>query len=54
MQETKESILIPSAKTGNLLATDYVLNMLGFNVINGWGGAYPFGNQYGDHQPRWQ
>ena len=40
----KESILIPSAKTGNLLATDYVLNMLGFNVINGWGGAYPFGN----------
>lgn len=43
----KESILIPSAKTGNLLATDYVLNMLGFNVINGWGGAYPFGN------PKW-
>ena len=40
----KESILIPSAKTGNLLATDYVLNMLGCNVINGWGGAYPFGN----------
>lgn len=40
----KESILIPSAKTGNLLATDYVLNMLGFNVVNGWGGAYPFGN----------
>lgn len=40
----KESILTPSAKTGNLLATDYVLNMLGFNVINGWGGAYPFGN----------
>ena len=40
----KESILIPAAKTGNLLATDYVLNMLGFNVINGWGGAYPFGN----------
>lgn len=40
----KESILIPSAKTGNLLATDYILNMLGFNVINGWGGAYPFGN----------
>ena len=40
----KVSILIPSAKTGNLLATDYVLNMLGFNVINGWGGAYPFGN----------
>ena len=24
----KESILIPSAKTGNLLATDYVLNIL--------------------------
>ena len=38
------SILIPSAKTGNLLATDYVLNCLGFNVTNGWNGAYPFGN----------
>ena len=38
----KESILIPSAKTGNLLATDYVLNMLGFNVINGWGRCLSF------------
>ncbi|MGP1416401.1 penicillin-binding protein [Prevotella fusca] len=38
------SILIPSAKTGNLLATDYVLTALGFNVTNGWSGAYPFGN----------
>ena len=38
------SILIPTAKTGNLLATDYVLNALGFNVTNGWNGAYPFGN----------
>ena len=35
---------IPSAKTGNLLATDYVLNALGFNITNGWNGAYPFGN----------
>ena len=40
----KSSILIPSAKIGNLLATDYVLNALGFNVTNGWNGAYPFGN----------
>ena len=39
----KSSILIPSAKIGNLLATDYVLNALGFNVTNGWNGAYPFG-----------
>ena len=35
---------IPTAKTGNLLATDYVLNALGFNITNGWNGAYPFGN----------
>ena len=40
----KSSILIPSAKIGNLLATDYVLNALGFNVTNGWNGAYPFGS----------
>lgn len=39
----KESILIPSAKIGNLLATDYVLSSLGFNVSNGWSGAFPFG-----------
>ncbi|MCR5077952.1 MAG: transpeptidase family protein [Prevotella sp.] len=38
------SVLIPSAKTGNLLASDYVLNALGFRIANGWGGAYPFGN----------
>lgn len=38
------SVLIPSAKNGNLLASDYVLNALGFNVTNGWRGAYPFGN----------
>ena len=37
------SLLIPTAKNGNLLATDYVLNFLGFNVKNGWNGAYPFG-----------
>lgn len=37
------SLLIPTAKDGNLLATDYVLNFLGFNVKNGWNGAYPFG-----------
>ena len=40
----KESILIPTAKTGNLLATDYVLNALGFNITNGWNGSLPFGN----------
>ena len=32
------------AKSGNLLATDYVLSALGFNVKNGWNGANPFGN----------
>ena len=36
--------LIPMVKSGNLLATDYVLSFLGFNVKNGWNGAYPFGN----------
>ena len=36
--------LIPLVKSGNLLATDYVLSSLGFNVKNGWNGAYPFGN----------
>ena len=35
---------IPMAKSGNLLATDYVLSALGFNVKNGWNGANPFGN----------
>ncbi len=38
------SILIPKAKNGNLLASDFVLNALGFKVNDGWGGAYPFGN----------
>jgi len=38
------SLAIPTAKTGNLLATDYVLNALGFNITNGWNGAYPFGS----------
>ena len=36
--------LIPMVKSGNLLATDYVLSFLGFNVKNGWNGAYLFGN----------
>ena len=36
--------LVPMVKNGNLLATDYVLSALGFNVKNGWSGAYPFGN----------
>ena len=36
--------LIPMVKSGNLLATDYALSFLGFNVKNGWNGAYPFGN----------
>ena len=40
----QSSILIPSAKTGNILAADYVLNALGYNAKNGWAGAYPFGN----------
>lgn len=35
---------IPMAKSGNLLATDYVLSALGFNIKNGWNGANPFGN----------
>ncbi|MDY6205280.1 MAG: penicillin-binding protein [Prevotella sp.] len=38
------SVLIPSVKFGNLLAADYVLNYLGFNIIGGWGGAYAEGN----------
>lgn len=38
------SIPIPLAYSGNLRATDYVLNFLGFNVVGGWGGAYPFGD----------
>lgn len=38
------SHFIPQAKIGNLLASDYVLNFLGFNVKNGWNGAYPFGS----------
>jgi cell division protein FtsI (penicillin-binding protein 3) len=37
------SVLIPEVKNGNLLAADYVLNHLGFNVSNGWAGAHPFG-----------
>ena len=40
---TPGSVLIPSAKKGNLLAADYVLNALGINVNGGWGGVYPFG-----------
>ncbi|WP_273412664.1 penicillin-binding protein [Prevotella aurantiaca] len=36
--------LVPMVKNGNLLATDYVLSALGFNVKNGWNGVYPFGN----------
>ncbi len=39
----ESSILFPSVKRGNLLATDYVLTGLGFNVENGWNGRYPFG-----------
>lgn len=30
--------LVPMVKNGNLLATDYVLSALGFNVKNGWNG----------------
>ena len=38
------SVAIPTAKTGNLFATDYVLSSLGFHITNGWNGAYPFSN----------
>lgn len=38
------SVLIPQVKNGNLLAADFVLNKLGFQVHNGWNGAHPFGN----------
>lgn len=38
------SIPIPSVLNGNLYAADFVLNTLGFNVTDGWGGAYPTGN----------
>lgn len=37
------SSLFPTIKYGNLLATDYVLSSLGFNIKNGWDGNYPFG-----------
>lgn len=36
--------LLPIPKRGNLLAADYVLSFLGFNVQNGFNGTYPFGN----------
>ena len=38
------SILIPQVKNGNLLAADFVLNKLGFQVNNGWNGAHAFGD----------
>lgn len=37
------SLLMPSVLNGNLRAADCVLSALGFNVIDGWGGSYPFG-----------
>lgn len=38
------SILIPQVKNGNLRASDYVLNWLGFDVINGWKGYFKCGD----------
>ena len=38
------SILIPQVKNGNLKASDFVLNWLGFDVINGWKGFFKSGN----------
>lgn len=32
------SVFIPTVKTGNLFAADYVLNHFGFNITNGWRG----------------
>lgn len=37
------SVMLPEVKAGNLLAADYVLSHLGFDVANGWGGAHHFG-----------
>lgn len=37
------SVLIPKVKDGNLHAADYVLSTLGFNIQNGWSGAFPLG-----------
>lgn len=37
------SVLFPQVKTGNLLASDYVLTRLGFTVDGGWGGKWASG-----------
>ena len=38
------SIFLPDVKNGNLAAADYVLNHLGVNTLDGWGGSYATGN----------
>ena len=38
------SIVVPSVKSGNLLAADYVLNYFGFKVDNGWEGTHAVGD----------
>ena len=48
-QEAKDAkdstaVLIPSVKSGNLLAADYVLHYLGFGMDNGWQGKQPYGD----------
>ncbi len=48
-QEAKDAkdstaVLIPNVKNGNLLAADYVLHYLGFNMDNGWQGKQPYGD----------
>lgn len=35
---------LPEVKPGNILAADYLLTNLGFNCLNGWTGAYSFGD----------
>lgn len=38
------SVLVPSVKTGNMLAADYVLAHLGVKANDGWSGTYADGN----------
>lgn len=38
------AVLTPSVLSGDLHAADYVLNILGFNPLGGWGGAFASGD----------
>ncbi len=38
------SILLPDVKSGNMAAADFVLNRLGVNTVDGWGGSYATSN----------